>query len=43
MLSVRESRASYDVQRRKNPENYTAMSEFDFNLENRPDLRDKTG
>lgn len=43
VLSVRESRTSYDVQRKKNPENYAAMSEFEFNLENRPEVRDKTG
>jgi hypothetical protein len=43
VLSVRESRANYDLLRRKNPDNFTAMSEFEFNLENRPDLRDKTG
>lgn len=43
VLSVREARTSYDVQRKKNPENYTAMSEFEFNLENRPEVRDKAG
>lgn len=43
VLSVRESRANYDVLRRKNPDNYAAMSEFEFNLENRPEVRDKKG
>lgn len=43
VLSVRESRASYDLLRRKNPDNYTAMSEFEFNLEKRFDVRDKAG
>jgi curved DNA-binding protein CbpA len=43
VLSVRESRVNYDLSRRKNPDLYRAMSERDFNLEYRRDLRDKRG
>ena len=43
MLSVTESRANYDLLKRKNPDNFTAMSEFEFNLEKRTELRDKSG
>lgn len=43
VLSVRESRVNYDLQRRKNPELFRGMSEFEFNLEHRRDLRDKRG
>ena len=43
VLSVRESRVNYDLQRRKNPDLFKGMSEFEFNLEHRRDLRDKRG
>jgi hypothetical protein len=40
---VSVSRVNYDLQRKKNPENFKGMTEFEFNLERRRDLRDKTG
>lgn len=43
MLSVRETRANYDLSRKKNPEQYFAMSEFQFDMEQRRDKRDKSG
>ena len=43
VLSVRESRVNYDLQRRKNPDLFKGMSEFEFNLEHRRDFRDKRG
>lgn len=43
MLSVRESRVNYDLSRRKNPDLYKPVSEHEYNLENRRDLRDKSG
>lgn len=43
ILSVSESRANYDLLRRKNPNLYGDVSEADFNRANRPDLRDKSG
>lgn len=43
VLSVRETRTTYDMQRRRNPDDFKGMSEFEFNLENRVDKRDKAG
>jgi curved DNA-binding protein CbpA len=43
VLSVRETRANYDLSRKKNPEQYFAMSEFQFDMEQRRDKRDKSG
>ncbi len=40
---MRESRVNYDLSRRKNPELYKGMSEFEYNLEHRRDLRDERG
>jgi curved DNA-binding protein CbpA len=44
VLSVRDSRASYDLSRRKNPDLYkAAVSEFQYDMDNRRDKRDKSG
>lgn len=43
VLSVRESRVNYDLQMRKNPENYKVVSEQDFIKERRADMRDAAG
>ena len=43
MLSVRESRVTYDLSRKKNPSKYKPLSEHQFNMDNRRDKRDKTG
>ena len=43
VLSVTESRANYDLSRKKNPDLYKAMSEFQFDMEKRRDKRDKSG
>ncbi len=43
MLSVAENRASYDLSRKKNPDLYKGMSEFQYEMENRRDKRDRTG
>lgn len=43
VLSVLESRANYDLRRRKNPDAFRGLSQHDFNLEHRVDLRDKDG
>jgi len=43
ILSIRESRASYDLLRKKNPQNYISISELEFNKTNRPDLRKEDG
>jgi DnaJ-class molecular chaperone len=43
VLSVRESRVSYDLQVRKNPDAYEAVSEVEFARRHRPDMRAKTG
>lgn len=43
VLSIRESRVNYDLTRKKNPDAFKAVSESEFNLEHRRDLRDKTG
>jgi len=43
VLSVRESRVNYDLQLKKNPENFRVVSEADFIKERRADLRDAAG
>ena len=43
VLSVRESRATFDLLRKKNPDNYRSVSETEFNKSNRPDLRGEDG
>ncbi len=44
MLSVRDSRVNYDLSRKKNPDLYkAAVSDFQFDMENRRDKRDKSG
>lgn len=43
VLSVRESRVSYDLQVRKNPDAYETVSEVEFARRHRPDMRAKTG
>ena len=43
VLSVKESRVNYDLQLRRNQENYKAVSEADFIKERRADLRDAAG
>lgn len=43
VLSVRESRANYDIQMRKNPLQFQEISETEFNRLHRPDLRDESG
>lgn len=43
VLSVRESRVNYDLQRKQNPDAYRNISEAQFAKESRPDLRDAAG
>jgi len=43
VLSVRESRVQYDLSRKKNPDLYKGMSDVDFIMEQRRDMRDKRG
>lgn len=43
VLSVRESRVNYDLTRKKNPDLFRAVSEEEYNLERRRDLRNKSG
>lgn len=43
VLSVRESRATFDLSRRKNPEKYNKVMNEDYNLKNRRDIRDANG
>jgi hypothetical protein len=43
VLSVRESRVNYDLQRKKNPDNFREISEAEFAREHRPDLRNAQG
>ena len=43
VLSVRESRVNYDLQMRKNPDNYRVVNEETFFKEMRPDKRDSAG
>ena len=43
VLSIDESRASYDISRRKNPDAYRDLSQDEFNRRFRADLRDAAG
>ena len=43
VLSVKDSRINYDLSRKKNPDLYRPVSEKQFDMENRRDLRDKRG
>jgi DnaJ-class molecular chaperone len=43
VLSVPQSRVSYDISKSKNPDAYNDVSESDFNKTHRPDLRDGAG
>ena len=43
VLSVSESRANYDLSRKKNPDLYKPVSDLQFSMENRRDKRDKSG
>jgi len=43
VLSVRESRVNYDLQVKKNPDNYKVVSEQEFFKDKRNDLRDAAG
>ena len=43
MLSVKESRAAFDISMKKNPHLYTPVSEEQWDMINRRDLRDKSG
>ena len=43
VLSVSESRVAYDITRKKNPHLFRPQSEFQNNLVNRIDKRDKQG
>lgn len=43
VLSVRESRVNYDLQVRKNPDNYRTVSQEAFFKDMRPDMRDAAG
>lgn len=43
VLSVRESRAAFDLSRRKNPDLYKPMSDEQYNMLYRRDMRDKGG
>lgn len=42
VLSLSESRTNYDLSRKKNPDLYKAMSDFQFDMEMRRDKRDKS-
>lgn len=42
-MSVKESRANFDLSRKKNPAAYESVSNYQFNMNNRRDLRDATG
>jgi curved DNA-binding protein CbpA len=43
ILSVIDSRVNYDLRRKKNPDLFKTLSPHDYNLENRIDMRDKSG
>ena len=43
VLSQREARASYDLSIKKNPDQYTARSDKQHDMEFRRDMRDKSG
>jgi len=43
VLSVKESRAAFDLTKRRNPEQFQEMTEEQFNMNHRRDLRNKDG
>jgi curved DNA-binding protein CbpA len=43
VLSVRESRVNYDLSRKKNPDAYKPVSDYQFAMDQRRDKRDKSG
>ena len=43
VLSVKESRANFDMSIRKDPASYKPMSDDQFNMVHRRDLRNETG
>jgi len=43
VLSVSESRAAFDLTKRRNPQQFEEMTEEQFNMNNRKDLRNKGG
>ena len=43
ILSVRESRVNYDLTRKRRPDYFNTQSDFQYDLENRRDKRDKSG
>lgn len=43
VLSVKESRAAFDLSRRKNPQQFEEMTEEQFNMNHRRDLRNRDG
>ena len=43
VLSVSQSRANYDLSRKKNPDAYKPVSDFQHDMETRRDMRDKSG
>lgn len=43
VLSVRESRANYDLLKKKNPDHYKPVNEAEFFKEKRMDMRDAAG
>ena len=44
VLSVRDSRANYDLSRKKHPDQYkAAVSDIQYDMEHRRDKRDKSG
>lgn len=43
VLSVRESRVTYDLTRKKNPDAYKPVSQQEFEMESRRELRNKMG
>jgi hypothetical protein len=43
VLSVRESRVSYDLTRKKNPDAFKPVSDYQYAMDKRRDKRDKSG
>ena len=43
VLSVSQSRTNYDLSRKKNPDLYKPLSDFQYDMDKRRDKRDKTG
>lgn len=43
VLATRESRASYDLLRKKNIDDYRVVAEAEWNRTNRPDMRETSG